>query len=341
MMVRITKRNLRQARAVSARGSTPRPPARGGLRAIAAATGLAVMVSLSPELTQAPTRADEPGSVLGGAVTPASQPVSPIVGGSPRVEPDLPPSRPGRVVEAPSAARPTASASASIQFQAALDAARIGAGTYGATFSVVRDGQVVWAGSSGVERDGLSPLTADSEMVIGSVTKTFVSATVLELVDEGRLSLDDSVRQIPARCEPGQPRDHDPPAPRPHQRTGGRLQRRDATRAGRASGAGVVHAAAAGEPPRAVVPAGGGLGIRQHELLPARDDRRAPDRVDPRAGGPAKVPRSARPRLDTHAQSGRSEQPARAGLGHDLLGIRRDDLVRGRPRALGRCALRR
>ncbi len=84
----------------------------------------------------------------------------------------------------------------SLQFQAALDAARIGAGTYGATFAVVRDGQVVWAGSSGVERDGLSPLTADSEMVIGSVTKTFVAATVLELVDEGRLSLDDSVRRF-------------------------------------------------------------------------------------------------------------------------------------------------
>ena len=33
-------------------------------------------------------------------------------------------------------------------------------------------------------------------MVIGSVTKTFVSATVLELVDEGRLSLDDSVRRF-------------------------------------------------------------------------------------------------------------------------------------------------
>ena len=33
-------------------------------------------------------------------------------------------------------------------------------------------------------------------MVIGSVTKTFVAATVLELVDEGRLSLDDSVRRF-------------------------------------------------------------------------------------------------------------------------------------------------
>ena len=96
--------------------------------------------------------------------------------------------------------RPTASASASLQFQAALDAARIGAGTYGATFAVVRDGQVVWAGSSGVERDGSTRLTPGSTMVIGSVTKTFVAATVLELVDEGRLSLDDSGAAVPARA---------------------------------------------------------------------------------------------------------------------------------------------
>ena len=194
MMAWIHEAESESGRAVSARGSTPRPPARGRLRAIAAATGLAVVVSLSPELTQAPTRADEPSGVLGGAATPANQPVSPIVGAWPRVEPDLPPSRPGRVAAAPPTARPTASAGSSLQLQAALDAARIGAGTYGATFAVVRDGRVAWAGSSGVERDGLSPLTADSEMVIGSVTKTFVAATVLELVDEGRLSLDDSVR---------------------------------------------------------------------------------------------------------------------------------------------------
>jgi D-alanyl-D-alanine carboxypeptidase len=58
----------------------------------------------------------------------------------------------------------------------------------------VRDGQVVWAGSSGVDRDGQSPLKPHSPMVIGSVTKTFVAATVLQLVEEGRIRLGDSVR---------------------------------------------------------------------------------------------------------------------------------------------------
>ena len=181
---------------MSARGVAPKPPARTGLRAIAAATGLAVIVSLSPELTHAPTQADEPAGALTGATTRTSQPVFPTTGVLPTVEADVPPSRPGGVADSPPAARPTAGASASPRFQAALDAARIGAGAYGATFAVVRDGQVVWTGSSGVERDGRSRLTPESTMVIGSVSKTFVAATILELVDEGRLSLDDSVRQF-------------------------------------------------------------------------------------------------------------------------------------------------
>jgi D-alanyl-D-alanine carboxypeptidase len=195
-MMRSTKRNLRQARAVSARGVAPKPPARGGLRAFTAATGLAVLVSLSPELTQAPTQADEPAGALTGAATRTSQPVAPNAGVAPSAESGIPPSRSGGTTVTPPAARPTADASASQRFQSALDAARIGAGAYGATFAVVRDGQVVWTGSSGVARDGRSRLAPDSTMVIGSVSKTFVAATTLELVDEGRLSLDDSVRHV-------------------------------------------------------------------------------------------------------------------------------------------------
>jgi D-alanyl-D-alanine carboxypeptidase len=155
-----------------------------------------VVVSLAPELTEAPTRADEPTGTLDGVATQANRTALPIVDRAQHPEPDLPPSQVRRVAEAPDPMWPTASASTSLQFQAALDGARIGAGTYGATFAVVRDGQVVWAGSSGVERDGSTLLTPGSPMVIGSVTKTFVAATVLELVDEGRLSLDDSARRF-------------------------------------------------------------------------------------------------------------------------------------------------
>jgi D-alanyl-D-alanine carboxypeptidase len=155
-----------------------------------------VVVSLSPELTEAPTRADEPAGSLDGVATQADRTALPVVDRTQDPEPDLPPSLVRRVAEAPDPMRATASEAASLQFQAALDGARIGAGTYGATFAVVRDGYVVWAGSSGVERDGSTLLTPGSSMVIGSVTKTFVAATVLELVDEGRFSLDDSARRF-------------------------------------------------------------------------------------------------------------------------------------------------
>jgi D-alanyl-D-alanine carboxypeptidase len=82
------------------------------------------------------------------------------------------------------------------RYQAALETARSAAGAYGVTFAVVRDGELVWAGSSGRDRDGRTDLTPDSAMVIGSVTKTYVAATILQLVEEGAVALDDSVHAL-------------------------------------------------------------------------------------------------------------------------------------------------
>ena len=190
MIVGSTMRTRRQARANSVRGDSPTPSTGGRLRAITVATLLALIFSLSPDLTQAPTLADEPG-----AATRVSQVVSPVLGVPQPLEPSLPPRRPASVVAAqPPATEATASEAMAQQFQSALDTARYAAGAYGVTFAAVRDGQVVWVGSSGVERDGRTLLTPESSMVIGSVTKTFVAATVLQLVDEGRLALDDAVR---------------------------------------------------------------------------------------------------------------------------------------------------
>lgn len=192
-MMRSTKRHIRQARAIKVRGkgTESRPPAGRGLRAIVVATATALAINLSPELTQAPTQADEPAdSAIAGAATRASQTVGPILGVAARLEPSLP-LRAARPAPLPT----TADARSAREFQAALDAARFDAEAFGVTFAAVRDGQVVWAGSSGVTRDGRSPLKPGSTMVIGSITKTFVSAAVLQLVDEGRLSLSDSARQ--------------------------------------------------------------------------------------------------------------------------------------------------
>jgi D-alanyl-D-alanine carboxypeptidase len=80
-------------------------------------------------------------------------------------------------------------------FARALEAARVRAEADGVTFAAVVNGTLVWSGSSGTGRDGETPLTADAPMVIGSLTKTFVAAAVLQLADEGRLELDDRLAE--------------------------------------------------------------------------------------------------------------------------------------------------
>lgn len=77
--------------------------------------------------------------------------------------------------------------------QAALDHARTVAGSYGLTVAIVRNDGVQWAGATGVGRDGATPLASDQPFVIGSVTKTFVTAALLRLVERGSLSLGDQV----------------------------------------------------------------------------------------------------------------------------------------------------
>ncbi|GLZ77600.1 peptidase [Actinorhabdospora filicis] len=70
-----------------------------------------------------------------------------------------------------------------------------------ATYAQVRvddaDDAQDWAGASGVlNRRSGEPSTVDAKFRIGSVTKVFNAAIVLQLVDEGRLSLDDTVQRL-------------------------------------------------------------------------------------------------------------------------------------------------
>lgn len=77
--------------------------------------------------------------------------------------------------------------------QAALDAVRVQDEAPGAG-AVVRDGDQMWSLSSGtrVINEDL-PFGPDHKMRIGSVTKTFTAAIVLQLVAENRIDLDASV----------------------------------------------------------------------------------------------------------------------------------------------------
>jgi CubicO group peptidase (beta-lactamase class C family) len=76
---------------------------------------------------------------------------------------------------------------------------QIGQGLPGLVFGVVIDGELAYQKGFGV-RDvaGKNPPDADTVYRIGSVTKTFTSAAILKLRDEGKLSLDaPAVRYLP------------------------------------------------------------------------------------------------------------------------------------------------
>ncbi|MEW2016276.1 serine hydrolase domain-containing protein [Rhodococcus sp. NPDC076796] len=100
----------------------------------------------------------------------------------------------------PSAVEPTTTApsSGSIKtddVQAALDA-MVDAGSVAAV-AQVRDGDDTWSGAAGlVERGGTEAASADDPVRIASVTKAMVAAVVLQLVDEGKLELDQQVDEL-------------------------------------------------------------------------------------------------------------------------------------------------
>jgi D-alanyl-D-alanine carboxypeptidase len=87
--------------------------------------------------------------------------------------------------------------------QALLDDWRIDADAFGATLSLRVPGHDDIHLASGVDdRDPDMPMPTDGTYAVGSVTKTFVAAAIMRLVDEGRLSLDDTIEswlpEVPA-----------------------------------------------------------------------------------------------------------------------------------------------
>ncbi len=78
--------------------------------------------------------------------------------------------------------------------QAALDDIA-GAAAVG-VLAEVRDSARVWRGAGGVARLGTrQPVPASGRFRIGSITKSFTATVVLQLVGEGRVSLDDTVQR--------------------------------------------------------------------------------------------------------------------------------------------------
>jgi D-alanyl-D-alanine carboxypeptidase len=95
----------------------------------------------------------------------------------------------------PSTTAPSSGTIETDDVQAALDAL-VDAGSVAAV-AQVRDGESSWSGAAGlVERDGTEAASADDPVRIASVTKAMVAAVVLQLVDEGKLELDQQVDEL-------------------------------------------------------------------------------------------------------------------------------------------------
>lgn len=101
---------------------------------------------------------------------------------------------------APAGAQTAVAAPAPAELKARLDAllaASFPADGPGATMIVTRGGRVVYAGASGLaDVQSRTPLTADSVIRLGSITKQFTAAVILQLVGEGKVSLDDPVSRF-------------------------------------------------------------------------------------------------------------------------------------------------
>jgi D-alanyl-D-alanine carboxypeptidase len=89
------------------------------------------------------------------------------------------------------------------KLQGILDTERERFAAGGASAAVVIPGEGIWLGASGVADPRTSePVTTKTAFAIGSVTKTFIAALVLDLAEDRLLSLDDRL----ARWLPSFPR---------------------------------------------------------------------------------------------------------------------------------------
>jgi CubicO group peptidase (beta-lactamase class C family) len=95
-----------------------------------------------------------------------------------------------------------------IDFKATADAilnSAYGTDGPGATAIIRRDGKTIWNGSRGyADVEAKKPIRTDTIFELGSIAKQFTAAVILQLVDEGRLSLDDPLSKFfPDWPQPG------------------------------------------------------------------------------------------------------------------------------------------
>jgi D-alanyl-D-alanine carboxypeptidase len=83
------------------------------------------------------------------------------------------------------------------QLQAVLDQQRQVSGSPGIGAAIAFPDGSMWCTGSGDARvNPEAPATGDTPFVVGSISKTFVAATILQLVDAGQISLDDPLAKF-------------------------------------------------------------------------------------------------------------------------------------------------
>ena len=97
-------------------------------------------------------------------------------------------------VRAGEASAATIDADARAALEKALDESFAGSGLPGAAVGLWIPGKGSWVATRGVAdlKTG-RPMTADLQAPIGSITKSFTATIALQLVGEGKLSLDDAI----------------------------------------------------------------------------------------------------------------------------------------------------
>ena len=81
------------------------------------------------------------------------------------------------------------------KLQNAVNTLRVNNNIVGMSAAVYVPGQGTWTGTSGITEVGVN-LTPDMVFAIGSVTKNFVSALILQLMEEGSLNITDSLHKF-------------------------------------------------------------------------------------------------------------------------------------------------
>ena len=67
----------------------------------------------------------------------------------------------------------------------------------GAGIALVHQDSIIWSGGVGYsDYDDKNPVTADHLFRVGSISKTFVAMGIMQLVEEGKISLDDKVQEL-------------------------------------------------------------------------------------------------------------------------------------------------